>query len=140
LPLASRFAPNLKSDSEYNNIFDEVEANLFVIDRNEDGLCSFAYFGSNNNILCSLHSVAIELHIPSNALKPKSCVLWPLALAHCYPLCLSVDDNAFLFPCNTKDNLNRSLCPSIANIIKATFGKTFLETVKQKYASEPKNK
>ena len=63
--------------------------------------------------------------------KPRGCVLWPLALSEDKPLSLSVDSEAFLFPCNKKRKGASTLAPGIADIIKKLFGSAFLNKVNE---------
>ncbi|MCP4568480.1 MAG: hypothetical protein GY841_12960, partial [FCB group bacterium] len=94
LPLASQFLPQLKTSLGFENIFDEAGADLFALDTDEQGLCCFAYTNKNDQILCSLHSAALQIGFPPNKAKPKACFLWPLAITEHHPINLSVDDDA----------------------------------------------
>lgn len=126
LPLAAKFATHLISKLGYKNIFDNIGKNLFAIDTNDEGLCELAYLTGDNKVLCSLHSVAFELNLPPHKLKPGSCLLWPLTITSDKPFYLSVDEDAFLFPCNKQRDIDGPLSPSIADIIKTAFGDSFL--------------
>ncbi len=127
MPDASTFSPDLRSGADYNNVFEEVAYGLSSIDTNEDGLCSFAYHGDENDVLCSLHSAAMELGLEPASVKPRSCVLWPLALSEGGDKVLSIQDDAFSFPCNTpRDGGLGGLDRSVSVIISDVFGKEFL--------------
>lgn len=129
---AAKFAPHLKSGSDFENVFDELKPDLFAIDTDDDGLCVFAYLNKDGQTLCSLHSAALRLGLPPHEVKPKSCTLWPLAITEDLPLNLSTDKDAFSFPCNSqRDVQEASLCPSVADIVKNIFGTNFLEHLRE---------
>jgi hypothetical protein len=131
LPEASKLAPFLSDGSDFENIFEEEEPDLFRIDAEEEGLCLFAYSNEKEHILCSLHSVALSLNEPPHKVKPRSCITWPLAISDQTPLLLSIADDAFNFPCNTRRrNRSTSLDPNIAQIVRDIFGEQFLMRVK----------
>ena len=123
LPFAAHFCINLKKDGHYLNVFDEISDNLYSIDTNEDGTCSFAYFESGK-IVCALHTAADELGIAVQKVKPKSCLLWPLAVFEGEPEILSIQDDIFEFSCITKKK-TETLClsPSIADSIEKVYGR-----------------
>ena len=130
MPMASCYAKGLKSDNEYINVFEDIEPDLFSIDEDDSGVCIFAYHGRKNETLCSLHSIAIEMNYQPGEVKPKDCMLWPLALSEGDPLCLTIDDDAFLFPCNrSRGTEAATLDPGIASIIKTLYGDGFLEEI-----------
>ncbi|MBN2318690.1 MAG: hypothetical protein JXR49_06420 [Acidobacteria bacterium] len=132
MPAASRYAPRLGSDGSLENIFEEDEDGSFVVDTDGDGLCSFAFGDRKSGILCSLHSVALDRKIPYSKTKPMSCVLWPLAITEDLPLQLSIADDAFSFPCNTRrKEPGKSLDPNIAQTIQNIFGTRILAAVKK---------
>ena len=128
MPGAARYAPGLLSGGRYMNVFDETEDGLVALDRDEDGLCVFAYRSPAGPVLCALHTSALELGIPAHNAKPRCCVLWPLALGDGKVPLLSVDEDAFAFPCNTLDpSPGRPLDPAIGLIVRDLFGPAFLE-------------
>ncbi len=130
MPMASAYATDLKSDGVIMNVFDEEGPDLFSIDTDEYGLCDFAYHGGKNETLCSLHSVALQMDYQPEDVKPRDCVLWPLALTEDKPFSLSIDDEALSFPCNSMRSANASfLDPGIADIIRKLFGELFLREV-----------
>ena len=79
LPEAAKLCPHLLTVGGYDNVFEEEEPGLFSIDTAEDGLCLFAYW-SHSRTNCSLHTVALNLGLPLEQVKPKVCMLWPIAL------------------------------------------------------------
>lgn len=128
MPEASRRAPGIVSGSGLSNIFDETEDGLLAIDRDDDDLCVLAYRAGEDRILCSLHSAALERGIEPHIVKPRCCVLWPLALGDGKKPVLSVDEDAFGFPCNTlREKPARELHPSIEKTVRSLFGPGFLE-------------
>jgi len=100
LPEAARYCPGLRTDGGYDNVFEKEEPGLFSIDTNEDGLCVFAYW-SRGRTHCSLHSAALSLGLPLEAVKPKVCMLWPLHFSDREEVLSTIDD-ALLFVCNTR--------------------------------------
>lgn len=130
MPAASKYAVHLGSGCSLDNVFEEGGGGDFVVDTDDNGLCAFAYRGRCNSMLCSLHSVALERGIPYYRTKPTACVLWPLAISEDLPLQLSIADDAFDFPCNTRrKNAGKSLDPNIARIIKDVFGIKILKAI-----------
>jgi hypothetical protein len=128
MPLAAAFSKNLKSGKYFINVFEKVESNLFSIDQTKDDLCVFAYYGRRREVLCSLHAVAEKYGYKPENIKPRVCTLWPLALTDDKPCYLTVDDDAFLFPCNARRESEETLFdPSIAIIIEKAFGAEFLQ-------------
>jgi len=125
MPDAAKLAPELLSGSGYGNVFEETEDNLYEIDTDDNDLCVFAYSDAKNNVLCSLHTVAYQFSLSPHEVKPSSCITWPLAVSEGRPMLLSVSDDAFDFPCNSRKG-TKSLDPDIAQIIKAVFGEIFL--------------
>ncbi len=124
---AARFAPELLEDDELKNIFDEEEPGLYSIDKDDDDLCVFAYKDAGA-VRCSLHSAALRLGDAPYKVKPEACVLWPLAISEGKPIFISVQDDAFVFPCNTQRKQPASpLCPAIAEIVECLFGPKFLK-------------
>ena len=64
--------------------------------------------------------------------KPKDCMLWPLALSGGDPLCLTIDNDAFSFPCNRlQSNEASTVDTEIASIIKALYGDAFLKEMNE---------
>ncbi len=128
---ASEYATGLISkEGSFKNVFDKIETDLFAIDTDESGLCDFAYQGKNKETLCSLHSAAIRMDAQPQDVKPRDCVLWPLALTEDEPFELSIDDDALSFPCNSLRSAKvSSLDPGITDIIEKLFGERFLQEV-----------
>ena len=132
MPAAAKYAPRIGSADSPDNIFEEDDDGAFIVDTDDDGLCAFAYTDCRRNILCSLHSVALDLKIPHYRTKPMSCVLWPLAISEDLPLRISIAEDAFSFPCNIeRNNPGRLLDPNIARIIQDVFGIKVLTGINQ---------
>jgi hypothetical protein len=120
---ASKYARRLGREGCLENIFEEDSDGFFIVDTDSDGLCAFAYRNRRLGILCSLHSVALDLNLPHHITKPLPCVLLPLALSEEPPLHLSIAEDAFDFPCNTcSKNPGKTLDPNIAQTIRDIFG------------------
>lgn len=127
MPLAATFSKSLKCGKYIKNVFDKLESNLFSIDQKKLDLCVFAYYGRRREILCSLHTVAEKFGYKPEIIKPRVCTLWPLALTDDKPCYLTVDDDAFLFPCNSLKKSDETLLdPCIDSIIEKAFGAEFL--------------
>jgi hypothetical protein len=129
---ASKYASNLACGGAIENIFEEDGNGTFIVDTDEDGLCAFAYGDRKRGVLCSLHSVAVDLKLPHYKTKPKSCVLWPLAISEDPPVHLSIAEDAFSFPCNTRRKYHgKTLDPNIAQTIRDLFGTKILTAITQ---------
>ena len=127
MPGAAQFAPQLKQDGSYNNIFDETDDNLVSIDTDTDNQCLFAWHNSVGEVLCSLHSYAIKNNLSFYDTKPGSCSLWPLAIYDGSPRILTVQDDAFNFDCNERHKPKRDgLDLEISSIIKNVYGEKML--------------
>ncbi len=121
LPEAARYCPHLLTIGGYDNVFEEEEPGLFSIDTNDDGLCLFAYW-SQGRTHCSLHTVAVELDLPLEEVKPKVCMLWPLHFSDGDEV-LGMISDAFLFRCNTRTAPgSRSLSPGFVEVIERVYG------------------
>ena len=122
LPEVAVFCPHLRTAGGYENVFEEEEPGLFSIDTTEDGLCLFAY-RSRHRLHCSLHTVAVELGLPLEQVKPKVCLLWPLHFSEGQEVLATISD-AFQFNCNTrKAQGSRSLSPGFVEVIEQVYGK-----------------
>ncbi len=121
LPEAARYCPHLLTIGGYDNVFDEEEPGLLSIDKQDDGLCVFGYW-SRGRTHCSLHTVALELGLPLEEVKPKVCLLWPLHFSDGDEVLAMIDD-AFLFSCNIrKAPGSRSLSPGFAEALDRVYG------------------
>ena len=139
MPHAARHAPWLRDGKDWVNPFEEDEARQIVLDTDEHGRCVFAYRNASGETRCSLHTAAIELGLDPYRTKPRSCALWPLALGEGRPRVLSIQDDAFDFPCNRRrrPRRDRSLDPGIAELIQLNFGRPFLSKVLERLSKHP---
>jgi hypothetical protein len=128
LPQAAVYCPQLNTPDGFDNVFEQIGRDLFRIDTTDDGLCVFAYH-HHRETRCALHSIALDLNLPINAIKPETCLLWPLALSEKAPYTLSVDEDAFHFKCNYLRAGQKTLHGSIRAIIAAVFGPRFTHEV-----------
>jgi hypothetical protein len=132
---ARKFAPHLKEDGEYIEPFDDTDGGT-CLQADEDGLCVFAFKGPSDEILCSLHAAALKWEIEPIQVKPRSCVLWPLALVESTPSFLTVQGDAMEFLCNTPADTNETrLDTEVASIISTVFGREFLTELNARIAS-----
>jgi hypothetical protein len=150
LPWASRFAPGiLVGDNDsgtrcFDNLFDESDvepddasdAGELIIDTDENGLCRIAYIGEKGETFCSLHSAALERDISYFKAKPTSCVLWPLAVDNGMPQRITVQPDAYEFPCCSR-NETGVLSESIAEILGGVFGEDVLRGVLAEIQKQP---
>jgi hypothetical protein len=121
LPEAAKFCPHLLTAGGYDNVFEEEEPGFFSIDTDEDGLCLFAYW-SHHRIHCSLHTVAVDLGLPLEQVKPKVCLLWPMHFSEGDEVLAMIND-AFLFGCNARQARgSRSLSPGFVEAIDLVYG------------------
>lgn len=125
LPQAVAYCPRLAADDGYENIFERLAPDLFLIDTDENERCVFTY-SAGGQIRCALHTVAVDLGLPLNALKPHSCLLWPLALSERPPLVLGVHVDALRFACNRLQAVRGTTLPTVVTeIVSAVFGSRF---------------
>ncbi len=148
MPDAAKYAKNLVSGNGFLNVFEDIDNSTFAIERNIENLdifsyfngsgkqskksnkdfCVFSYFNKSGLPLCSLHSTALELGLPVTRIKPKSCLLWPLAISDVKQLTLTVQPDAFNFPCNKKRKVKDfTLDEGIESIISSVLGNSFLK-------------
>ncbi|MCP4641328.1 MAG: hypothetical protein GY851_12880 [bacterium] len=121
----AEFCPDLHNSEGFAYPFDETEDDLHAIDTDEDGLCAFAY-SKDGRTLCGIHSAAERLDVPWFTVKPRSCVLWPLALSHGPSPVLTVDPEAPAFHCCEVGRRDPSaLDDNIAGTLRTVFGEAF---------------
>ena len=110
-PLLIEYCPNLAKDGEFDNVFEESNDGLIQLDTDENGLCVFAY-RQGGIIRCALHSVAIDMGLSIEDVKPFHCLLWPMAVSSGPETVISIQENALDFPCNSPqkpDHLGRGI-------------------------------
>jgi hypothetical protein len=135
MPDAAKLCPQLRSPDGLRNVFEELEADLYAIDTDDAGLCVFAYHRAGQGIRCALHAVAAARNLPLITVKPSACILWPLALAGDTPVWLTVQSDAFSFPCNRRRIASqRRLDSGIADCIQAVFGESLLAKIRERIA------
>jgi len=122
-PGAAEFAPQLKTNGLYNNVFDETDDNLITIDVDEDSQCLFAWRNSNGEVLCSLHSHAIKSNLSFYDTKPGSCCLWPLAIYQGSPEILtSRMMRSTLIVIRNRNLKAQNLIPKLLQLLKTCMG------------------
>ncbi len=113
------------------DIFEEVDDGL-ALGTDEEGVCVFAYTGSEGQTLCSLHTVAMDHGLDPFSVKPRDCVLWPLTISTGSPRHLAVVDDALEWPCNQLRPAGASgLDEGIAAIVAHRFGQPFLRELQE---------
>lgn len=117
--------------------FEHVMGRLYALDTDEDGLCTFAWRNGNGHVLCALHSAALERGLDLHAVKPRCCLMWPLAMTDSEPHYLSVDPGAFEFPCCTRREPDGALHESIRRHVEFMFGRAFLDELEAAMAALP---
>lgn len=129
-PEASIFAPHIKNDSNYSNLFEETDDGLISLETDENFTCMLAWKNPDGDILCSLHSQAIKNNLSFYDTKPKSCCLWPLAESDTKQASLTIDSDCTTFPCVTvKKVQDFKINKEIALIIKNIYGIKFLNKI-----------
>jgi len=132
LPDAARFAPHLREDGGFVDVFEEADDGKTVLATDEDMRCVFAFRGQAGETLCSLHAAALAAALAPAAHKPRSCRLWPLALSDDRPRALTVMRDAYAFPCNRRRRGRpKGLHPGIGEIILGAFGERFLQELEE---------
>lgn len=130
MPLAARYAPGLVAGDTARNVFDDDDDGSLVLDTDPEGYCVFSYRSDPNQVLCSLHTAALDIGLPPHKIKPFCCTLWPLSLEGRKNLLLSIHHDAFEFPCNKRRPPNSTdLDPGLAHIIQSLWNKDFLNKI-----------
>jgi hypothetical protein len=130
LPEAARFAPRLREGDSFILPFEKSDEAGYSLEVNEADVCVLAYRRPSGATLCSLHSAALAHGVPPSEVKPRSCMLWPLALTSSKPYILTVQEGAFAFGCNRpREGVRTDLDKGVAAIIKNNFGEKFLQQV-----------
>lgn len=128
LPQAARFARHLDLPDGLPDPVEQLAPRAYALETDEDGVCLLAYTDRRGRVLCSLHSAAVEMGLDPYQVKPRSCVLWPLAISDRPPRILSVAADALAFPCNRPRRRGaRRLDRGIADIVARLFGQPFLD-------------
>ncbi len=121
LPAAAEYCPHLLAAGVSDNMFNEEEPGLFTINTTGDGLCVFGYW-SGGRTHCSLHTVAMQLGLPLEQVKPKVCLLWPLHFSDDEEV-LGLIDDALRFACNMPTAPgSRSVSPGFLETIDRVYG------------------
>jgi len=157
MPAAAKYAKNLISGDSFLNIFEDIDDSTFAIERNIEsadifsffdgsskqpkkggkGFCVFSYFNKSHPLLCSLHSAALEHGLPVTKIKPRSCLLWPLAISDANQLVLTVQSDAFSFPCNEKRKVkDLTIDEGIKSIIRSVLGNGFLKKLNREIKAQ----
>jgi hypothetical protein len=126
LPEAARYAPRLRNGRSYLDPIEDMDDGPDVLATNEDGRCVLAYDNADGATLCSLHSAALDRGIPYAQVKPAPCCLWPLALSEDRPPMLTVQDDAYDFPCNSRRKAAAGLDTGVQEILREVFGENLL--------------
>jgi len=130
LPQASQYAVQLREGDDWVNPFEPVGGRLYALETLEDGRCMYSYRGPRGETWCAIHSAALDLGLDPWTTKPKSCLLWPLALSTGRPPVLSIQDDARRFPCNTRNRHDaRAIDPGIGDLLARAFGDEFRRQV-----------
>ncbi len=106
----------------------------YILRKDKEQFCSLSYRTGDGQVRCSLHSIALDQNISPVEIKPRNCVLWPLSLSGKGEKTLSVQDDAYNFPCcRTAHTANCSLIErGTACLIKENFGERFLSILRRK--------
>jgi len=118
-PLAAAYCPGLIKDGEFDNVFEEFDDGSIQIDTDESGLCVFAYRQAGI-IRCALHTVAIDMDMPVETVKPFHCLLWPMAISPGSETVVSLQEDALDFPCN-RPQKSDTICQSLRDTLQVLF-------------------
>lgn len=135
LPGAAKYVPSLKEGREFADPLEDHDGGQSLANR-EDGACVFSYRGGDGGVRCGLHSAALDLDLRPERSKPRSCVLWPLAIAEGRPPILTVMEDAPRFPCNRRRPPRITLHPGVAGLIAGAFGPRFLAKLEMALAMD----
>lgn len=113
------YCPDLMKDGEFDNVFEESEDGLIQLDTDGNGLCVFAYQGGGM-VRCALHTVAIDMDLPVEEIKPFHCLLWPMAVSSGSEPVISIQQNAHDFPCNRPQKPDH-ICESLQETLQILF-------------------
>jgi Fe-S-cluster containining protein len=111
------------------NVYDETEDGLLALDTDDDGLCVFAH-EEDGLLRCSLHTVALELGLRPEAVKPLVCTLWPLAISGGRHKTITADAEAPGFHCVSRQPVNAGLCPAALETLEQILGTEAVEAVR----------
>jgi len=139
LPKTAHFAPHLREDGELIQPFDDTDDDLLAMETDEDGLCLAAYRDDQSALRCSLHSAALEADFPPERCKPRCCWLWPVSILEAdNRTYVSVSEDVYAFPCNhRRRGMQRSLHPSVAEILRGAFTDDVVQAVNAALAALP---
>ncbi len=128
LPRAARYAPALQTPEGLAGVVDDVEGGVVPAGTGADDLCVLAYTSPEGDVLCSVHTAALEMGLEPYGAKPSCCALWPLTVTVAEPHVISVQEDAFAFPCNTR-RTGPGLDDGLADALEAMFGPEVCEVV-----------
>jgi len=132
IPLTAKYTASVGDASSFTNVFEEEQDGSLVIDADENEQCVFAYTAESQEILCALHTAALDLGMSPFEVKPKCCTIWPLTLTDEPVPTLSVDNHFESFPCNRKKTAAQGIDSGIKETIRVYFGDTFLDELLEK--------
>ena len=127
MPVCAGYARHLQHAGMLENPFEPVPGGLFTVDEYEQDACAFAFRDHSGRMWCAIHAAALDLSLSPWTTKPKMCTLWPLALSEGRTPVLSVDANAYRFPCNTRRRKSLRLDAGVAACIQRVLGGRFLK-------------
>ena len=119
-PRVIRYCPDLVKDGELDNVFEESGDGLIQLDTDENGLCVFAYQQQEGVVRCALHSVAIDMDLSVEEIKPFHCLLWPMAVSPGPESVISIQENALDFACNRPQKPDH-ICKSLEETLQILF-------------------
>ncbi|MBU1107449.1 MAG: DUF3109 family protein [Candidatus Riflebacteria bacterium] len=111
-------------------ISEKWKGSLHIREIAENTPCPLSFCNDNGVILCSLHDLAIEKHLPLLDVKPLWCSLFPIIITQ--------SDNDWLINCHLPDFCRSITNPpplllSFADLLQTFFGKEWIEQVKHEY-------
>ncbi len=105
----------------------------YVLRKDSNELCMLACRSEDGRVLCSLHLAALSQNLPPRLFKPASCTLWPLSLSGAGGRIVSVQQDAYSFPCCRRLRPGvPGLHPGTASLARVCFGESFLLKLEKK--------
>jgi hypothetical protein len=104
--------------------FESAGGGKASLETDEDGRCRLL-FKEKGAYLCGIHAIALSHGVAPEKWKPRSCMLWPLAVSDGGRRELGVQEGAEAFPCVERVAGKRDIAPEVLEIVEAVFGKRF---------------
>ena len=132
---AASYSDRLPPDADLDMLLRRVPGVSGYLMKTVQGGCAFAYRQPDTGIRCALHTAALRAGAAPYRVKPYGCALWPLTLSSGKPPILSVQPDAFKFPCNRhRDPDTPGLDDGVVDTLRECLGETFLKSLLEQIA------